>query len=435
MRSQAAGQADVLAATAADLLARPGRGGLQPLVTSAAVTVRGRVIVVDARGRVLADSSATAIGSNYTSRPEVLAALRGSRQQRVRHSASVGADLLATAVPIMRSGRVAGAVRVTQSVASVHRAVRTTIFELILVGATVLLVGLAAGALLAAQIARPLRRLERAARQVAHGDLEARAEEEGSMEQRSLARSFNEMTGRLTALLAAQRRFVADASHQLRTPLTGLKLRLEALGVSAAGTPAAAQVEAASAEVDRLARVVDELLVLSRTGEASPDGASCDLAAAARDAADRFRDAARARGVVLRATATGSGAVGWCARGDLDRALDALVGNALAYAAQGGEIDVVALPGLVEVRDRGPGPAVGEEETVFERFHRGAAAHDAPSGTGLGLSIARSLARGWGGEATLRARPGGGAVAALVVPAGPRPVEQPSAPESRAVTA
>jgi signal transduction histidine kinase len=69
----------------------------------------------------------------------------------------------------------------------------------------------------------------------------------------------------------------------------------------------------------------------------------------------------------------------------------------------------------VEVRDRGPGVRAGEEELVFERFHRGAGAGSAP-GTGLGLAIARSLAHGWGGDATLRARPGGGAIAALIVP-------------------
>jgi two-component system, OmpR family, sensor kinase len=403
-----------VAASAADLLAPPSaRAGLAALANSAATTVRGRVIVVDAQGRVLADSAGGApAGTSYAGRPEVRAALRGTPQQRVRHSASVGADLLATAAPIVRGGRVAGAVRVTQSVSSVHRAVRRTIGELALVGVTVLLVGLAAGALIAAQIARPLRRLERAARRVADGDLAARAQEEGSVEQRSLARSFNEMTERLTALVAAQRRFVADASHQLRTPLTGLKLRLEALG----GGAGSADLREATAEVDRLARIVAELLELSRAGEAPAAAVSCDLAAAARDVVGRFAPAARQRGVALRVVAPDGAAHGWCVRAELDRALDALVENAIAYAAAGREVDVAAAPGLVEVRDRGPGPAAGDEPLLFERFHRGAGASAAAPGSGLGLAIVRALARGWGGDATLRARPGGGAVAALVVP-------------------
>jgi two-component system, OmpR family, sensor kinase len=413
VRSQAEGQAAVVAASAADLLAPAANAGLVRLAESSAAPVRGRVLVLDARGRVLADSAhAAARGTSYVGRPEVRAALRGNRLQRVRHSSSLGADILATAAPIVRGGRVAGAVRVTQSVTSVHHAVRRTIVALVLVGATVLLVGLAAGALIAAQIARPLKRLERAARRVADGDLEARAIEEGSMEQRSVARSFNEMTARLTSLLAAQRRFVADASHQLRTPLTGLKLRLDALGNGASPT----DLDEASAEVDRLARIVDELLSLSRAGETSAAVARCDLAAAAQAAARRFDDAAAARGIVVRAADQVVPAFGWCVRSELDRALDALVENAIAYAADGGEVEIAAAPGLVEVRDRGPGPAAGEEELLFERFHRGSRASGAAPGTGLGLSIARALARGWGGDATLRARPGGGAVAALVVP-------------------
>jgi signal transduction histidine kinase len=414
VRSQATSETDVVAASAADLIgAGSTRAGLRSLAISAATTVRGRVLLLDASGRVLTDSAGAAVGLSYASRPEVRAALRGNREQRVRHSSSIGKDLLATAAPVIRRGRVAGAVRVTQSVSSVHRAVRRTIAELALVGVTVLLVGLAAGAFIAAQIARPLKRLERAARSVADGDLDARALEEGSIEQRSLARSFNEMTERLTALVSAQRRFVADASHQLRTPLTGLKLRLEALG----NGNASPHVREAAAEVDRLAAIVEELLTLSRAGETPPATARTDLTAAARDAARRFSGSARERGVTLRVTGPAEGAQGWCVRRELDRALDALVENALAYAAVGGEVEIATAPGLVEVRDRGPGPAAGEEEQVFERFHRGRGASAAAPGTGLGLPIARALARGWGGDATLRARPGGGAVAALVVPA------------------
>lgn len=416
VRSQAKGQADLVAASAADLLAPTSLTSLRPLVLSAAATVRGRVIVVDGTGRLLADSSGASRGTDYSGRPELRAALRGRTQQRTRHSTSVGADLLATAVPIVRGTRVTGAVRITQSVGSVHRAVRTTLAELVLVGVAVLLFGLVAGALLAGQIARPLRRLERTARHVADGDLDARAREEGSTEQRSLARSFNDMTGRLTALLSAQRRFVADASHQLRTPLTGLRLRLEGVGAGRLDATQGADLEAATAEVDRLARIVDDLLTLSRAGEAARGAERCDLTLAARAVADRFREAAATAGVAVRASSTQEPAFGWCARAELERALDAMVENALAYGRTGREVEVVAAPGLIEVRDRGPGPAAGEEEVVFERFHRGASARGGPGGTGLGLSIARTLARGWGGEATLRAREGGGAVAALVIP-------------------
>ena len=174
---------------------------------------------------------------------------------------------MATAAPVLRRGQVTGAVRITQSVAAVHRAVRRSIAGLALIAAVVLSLGMAAGWLIARQLALPLRRLEATAGEIAHGELDRRAPVEGTREQRSLARSFNAMTDRLSRALRAQQEFVADASHQLRTPLTGLRLRLEEVQVSANGSePIGADLDAALNEVDRLSHTVDELLLLSSAG-------------------------------------------------------------------------------------------------------------------------------------------------------------------------
>jgi two-component system, OmpR family, sensor kinase len=270
VRSQARAQADVLAATAADLLTPARRGELQALVTRSGATVRGRVIVVGGQGRLLADSAGTGlVGASYGRRPEIAAALAGRIDQRTRHSSTLRQELLATAVPIRSATRppAVGAVRVTQSVAAVHRAVRRTIVGLVLIGAVVLAVGLIAGLVIARTIARPMRGLDRAARRVAAGDLEARAAVEGSTEQRALARTFNDMTGRLARLVRSQQDFVADASHQLRTPLTGLRLRLEEARAQVDSAGAVAELDAGMTEVDRLAQILEELLVLSRAGE------------------------------------------------------------------------------------------------------------------------------------------------------------------------
>lgn len=416
VRTQAEAQADLVAALAADLLAPSQRTALQTTVQNAGDSIRGRALIVDATGRVLADSNGPAqVGTSYASRPEIQAALSGRQNQGTRNSQTLGKQILATAVPIVHDGRTVGAVRVTQSTASVHSAVRRAQFVVILIGLIVLALGLAAGAVIAAQVSRPIGRLEQVARRVAQGDLTARATIEGSREQRSLAASFNEMTTRIERLLGAQRDFVADASHQLRTPLTGLRLRLEEARALETRADVAAELDAAIVEVDRLAHTVAELLVLSRAGERRVTGTAVDLDDLAAAAAERWRAAAAEHGIDLVRRREGGGTV-WAARADAERALDVLIENALAYSPVASTVEVVAAPRRIEVRDRGPGLADEEREAVFERFHRGRAGLAGPSGSGLGLAIARELARGWSGDVTLENRDGGGAVAILSLP-------------------
>jgi signal transduction histidine kinase len=348
----------------------------------------------------------------------VRAALRGQAEQITRGSETLGAEILATAVPVLERGLPAGAVRVTQSVSAVDRAVRTSILDLAALAGVVGLLGLVAGALIAQQIARPILRLDRAARDVAGGNLDTAVAVEGSTEQRSLARAFNEMTRRIKRLVRAHQDFVADASHQLRTPLTGLRLRLEGLGDRLRGGDEAIEpdLDAALREIDRLSLIVDELLILSRAGEHELPGERVGLGDAAARAAERWLHAAEKAGVTLRASGDSEAGDAWCARPDLDRAIDALVENALRYSPAGSAVAIEAGPGRIEVLDEGPGLAPGEEETVFERFSRGSAGRRGPSGTGLGLPIARELTRQWGGEVTLSNRDGGGLRAVMEIP-------------------
>jgi signal transduction histidine kinase len=404
VRAQARSQADVVAATASDLLDRQSRPRLERLTTTAADSVSGRVLVVDRGGQVLTDSAGGGeLGSDYSLRPEIAAALRGDAYQRVRHSDTLGTDILATAVPILRHGRPDGAVRVTQSVAAVHRAVRRTLGGLALIAGVVLALGLIAGLVIARQISRPMRRLTDAARRIAHGDLDARAPVEGSREQRSLAQSFNEMTDKLSRAVATEKRFVADASHQLRTPLTGLRLRLEE--ASHARTPAEAEpdLQEGMREVDRLAGMVDELLALSRAQNGSGPGSELDPVAIADDGVERWRGAAAERGVELRRAHDHAPGRVFGAAPDAERALDSLIENAIVYS-DGGRVTVKVDRRDIVVLDEGPGLSLGEEEAVFERFHRGHAGRSSASGSGLGLSIARQLAERWGGGVTLANR-------------------------------
>lgn len=421
VRSQAESQAQIVAANASEVLepkaGSKGSGALDRLVQVSAEHVRGRVIVVNRSGIVVADSAGRAeVGHNYSSRPEIQQALGGSTYQATRNSNTLGTALLATAVPVLHGSRTTGAVRVTQSVDAVNAAVHRSMVGVILLGGVVLLLGLAGGFVMASEIARPIRRLDRAAESVSTGDLEARATVEGSSEQRSLALSFNRMTERLAEMIRSQQDFVADASHQLRTPLAGLRLRLEELRETTASADDAAQLDAGMREVDRLSHIVDELLILSPGGEHGLPPEALDAEEALERAFERWAAHADEQGVELVVEPGAEGSF-WCARADLDRALDPLIENAIVYSPAGAEVELAAGAGAIEVRDRGAGVDAGERDAVFQRFYRGGAGRRVTGGTGLGLPIALQFAEAWGGSVALLPRSGGGTVARLILPA------------------
>ena len=410
VRTQATAQAELVAAAA-------GAGAsdevLDELVEVAARTTRGRVIVVDADGRLQCDSAvpdATA-GADYSSRPEIRASLAGREFQEQRDSETLGRPLLVTAEPaVSADGAIVGAVRVSQDVGAISRAVDRGRLALLALGLLVLVLGGLVAATLARRISQPLAALEAAARAVADGDMTAVAPERGSREQVSVARTFNAMTERLDRTLSAQQQFVANASHQLRTPLTGVRLRIEEALAEHPGPVAEEHLEAATAEVDRLSELIDDLLVLGRSGERAQAARPVDLRVLADSVADRLRPAAEQQTRSVRVSGDQSVVV-LADRADLERALDALAENALTYGL--GPIDLVVRGRRVDVCDRGPGLAPGElDGRLMERFQRGSAGRF-HAGTGLGLAIAGALAARWGGVAGIEPRDGGGAVAYL----------------------
>lgn len=417
IKSEARGQAQLLASIASGRLGDS--DDLTRLVNRAARDVGGRVIVVGPNGRLLVDSAGEGLrATSYASRPEVAAALGGRADQGERHSDSLNEDLLFTAVPVVRDGRTVGAVRVTQSVAEVNREVRGDVLALIGIGVVALLLGLGVAWLLAGSLARPLRGLAGTARRVGHGDLDARARVEGSAEQQEVSRAFNDMAARLALALRAQQEFVANASHQLRTPLTGLRLRLEAASLKADDPDLERDLLAAEAETERLARLLTELLTLARERE-RPPAQALDVGEVVEAAFERWEARAEQSGHTLDVDGADAAVVG-ASNDDLAAILDNLVENALNYSPAGTTVSLrwgVDDEGAwLSVLDRGPGLGAGEQERLFERFYRGEASRGGAKGTGLGLPVVEALAHRWGGMVELVNREGGGARAEVRLP-------------------
>ncbi len=426
LETQALVKAQTIAtAVGAENLQPDRRKYLKEIVKKYAVQVEGRVIVVDKAGILLADSSGSAfLGALYATslRPEIGNALDGTPQSVIRHSVELGQDLMATAVPIRDEGELYGAVRITQSLAQVSANLSRIILGLVAIGVAGLAAGLLIAFALAGSFSQPLSRLAQTAHRLGRGDLTARAgKTEGAKEIVELAGSFDEMASRLESTVRAQREFVANASHQLRTPLTGMKLRLETAIAETPTEDVRHQLEAAEKEVDRLAEIVDRLLVMARRIEMGGPS-EVDLGDAVGRAIERWEERAARHGATIEVKGEGGSAQG--DRADLDQILDNLLDNAIAYAPGPVAIETGRADGrlFVAVEDRGPGIPAADAGRVTERFFRGRAAP--PGGSGLGLAIVRELAERWGGTVVVGSSEAGGTrVEVRLMPADAAPPE------------
>lgn len=383
----------------------------------------GRVVIVTATGQLVIDTDEpNAAPRSFESRPEIQQALAGNVATGTRHSNTLDADILYVAVPVASGGVVHGAVRITYPTAEVDARVRRS--WLILAAIAVVVLGVVAliGWRFARATAEPLARLERAAGAAGAGDLSVRAPVEGPPEVRSLATRFNGMVARLSELVGAQEAFVADASHQLRTPLAALRLRLENLEPHV-GEVGHAGLEGAVAELDRLSRLVDGLLVLARSDADARSAQNVDVAAIADERVDLWSALAEEHGVHVVARCQRP-ATAMATPGRLEQVLDNLIENALAVSPRGTTISLVVGPngaGVdVRVIDEGPGMTAEERARAFDRFWRSERA--TTDGTGLGLAIVRRLVESDGGTIELREAPSGGLDVAVHLPAatGPR---------------
>jgi len=285
----------------------------------------------------------------------------------------------------------------------------------ILVGGVALFV-LVAGAL-RRRIA-PIGALIEAAAQIERGDYSVRVPERGGREVRALARTFNTMSARLSAIDSQRRSFLADVAHELRTPLAIMRGRLEAMldGIHPRDDD---HLRAILGHAESLERLVGDVATVAQaeTGALPLNLEQVDLAVLASAVAEDFAEASRQGGVEIRVR-VGADAIPLTAdAARMRQALANLVANALRYGGPGGVIDIAvdrtAEGTVLTVRDDGTGISSELLPHVFERFVRGPDSR----GSGLGLPIVADIAAAHGGSATAASTPGEGTTVTLVIPA------------------
>lgn len=364
------------------------------------------VIVTEGNGKVIASTDPyISVGEDFKSRPEIAEALSGKVATGRRYSNTLNYELLYVAVPIVKGEKVYGTVRITFPASVVDGIINSRLRSIAFVAGITLLLAIIIALLLATSVTQRLNRLRNVTEEFTAGNHEVRADSQtGAPEIRSLSSSFNHMADQLTALLSAQRAFAGDASHQLRTPLTALQLRLERASELIESDPAAAteRLDAALIETQRLQNIVEGLLVLSRAeNQAGVTPAAFELTQILRERVTSWQALAAESNVTIKVSNFAEAQI-LAIPGVIEQVIDNYIDNALHFSPVGGLITLSLTQDAdyttIHVVDQGPGIAEEDLARAFNRFWR---AQSDAYGTGLGLAIVERLVQACGGTVQL----------------------------------
>jgi two-component system OmpR family sensor kinase len=401
---------------------------LSKALADATKSSTSRVMVIDEDGKVLVDSATSgSVGDNVGRRSEVAKALRGD-YAATTSKLSNGRVSLSVAAPISVNGRTIGATYVTASTFSVVTLLYDYRQELAIVVVAFLIAALVLTELLTRWLTRPLRELQTGAAALA-SDHAVRVRPAGPRETHDLAVAFNELAEEIETssveLHEEERRksrFVSDVSHELRSPLTGIRLAAETL-LADDIDPADEKrfLQTIIRESDRLTGLANDLLELQRiegaTGELPL--ARVDVTQTARLAVEANEPLATERGVSVSVEGTAPAVLG--SRDRLQQVVGNLLDNAtrhtpaglhvtVALSDEGGEV-------VLRVLDEGPGIPPADLANLFQRFYRAQYSRDrATGGAGLGLAIVKAIVTSHGGTIDAANRPEGGAVFTVRLP-------------------
>ena len=405
-----------------------------------------RIRVLDEQGVVLVDSAGGDEGRDLSEEAAVVAALRGEQQTYQR--TTDGEDWLFVSVPVLveepvlspAEGRVAGVVYLGQPLRDVTAVLSDLRWRLLLAAAVALPLSALVGLALARTIARPVRALTVAAGRLADGDFDYPLHPTGQDELGQLSRTFIAMRDRLQAVERMRTQFVSDVSHELRTPLTAVKGSVETLRNGAVDDPAVRERFLASIEneTDRLIRLVNDLLILSRADAQALAlrRRTVDLRSVGRSTVEKLTPRLVVKELHLAVELPDTPLTTSADPDRVEQVLVNLLDNALKHTPAGGKVTVAGhglrieggqatpstsdlyppppppLPdgewAILSVADMGEGIPAADLPHVFERFYRADRSRSRErGGSGLGLSIAKALVEAHGGhiwlESTSRA--------------------------------
>ena len=321
------------------------------------------------------------------------------------------------AVPLELNGDVLGVFVVSIFMESRLESIDDVVRLGALVYGTIFIVASTLAWVAAGGVLRPLRELRDTAAGISDSDLSRRIPVSGNDEIADLGRTFNSMLDRIQDAFATQRRFVDDAGHELRTPITVIRGNLELMGDDPVDR--AATVALVTDELDRMARIVDDLLILAKSEQADfvethpmdLGGFTDELLAKAKLMADRPWSVDAREEVVVEADEQ-----------RLTQAMTNLIRNAAEHTPPGTPVAIGSAlrngEAVLWVRDEGPGIPAADRERLFERFSRGSRGKRTTDGAGLGLAIVAAIADGHGGTVTVDDAAGGGALFSIHLPVG-----------------
>ena len=354
---------------------------------------------------VISDSNQLA--SVETDWPLAARAIAGPRSGRVESSVTDHSGQVA--VPLYYAGSPGWVAVFSRDFGDAEEAVSLVRDRLLVASAVALLVALVGGWLVARRLARRVTRLERAARRVAAGQHVEPVPVEADDELGRLTQAFNEMQQQLARVEGARREFIANASHELRTPIFSLGGFVELLQDEQLDNETREEfLQTMSEQIERLQKLAVDLLDLSRLDAGSLDIESerVDLGELAGAVASEFKPALATHRTRLRLRLPDDPVEAVCDRERVTQIMRILLDNALRHTPEGTPVTVIAQrdngSAALTVRDKGPGVAPAAAGQVFERFYT----ENTASGSGLGLAIARELAERMDGHISLKSRPG-----------------------------